>query len=259
MNQDKQQFYSNMNTWLKEKQDDYNIYFVSYSFNQSNKHIKEYSNIWFHKHIERLNNELLSRGKHYRDSAILILYPETDAKYNRLHFHGILLIHKNSQKRFFDRVHNGVSCIEKAKKRERKNKPKTPMDVPKFYTMFCDKVMQPFTNFEPSYNRNCMKIIHTPRDKQDFAYLSLKSYRFYRLQTEEDINKTHQYSQKHFDTAAFNVDDIMIFKKSPKNRKDKEFALKRKASANPTKQNNKNYKYAYDKIRCKENHINQTS
>jgi len=83
---------------LLERSSTHEIYFMTFTFTdmKQERHIDDYHE-FFRNYRQRLDNVLLSNTKKFHRRPILLLYPE---QYPALHFHGFLLIHKDTSEKF---------------------------------------------------------------------------------------------------------------------------------------------------------------
>ncbi len=225
----KSTFKETMKTFLYESQSLYDTYFVTFTFCERNVSIKRDANKFFEKMIQRLNNKVMPNHKLYKRSAVLILFPEYDPCYSKLHFHGLMLIHKQTTRNFFFKCRRdaiptfAIDAFEKKKKDE-----KNALDE-RCHTRLSDYIIKPFTKFVHQKNKRLND--HPAYTQPIKPCLTIADYRIYKTPSFDDTARAFDYAQKHFQDNSFDYADCLIYKRTKKNPDDKHFVIKRKKLA----------------------------
>lgn len=163
---------------LKNHSDDYNTYFVTFTFLNETKNYEAYKEFfsYFRKKLDRY----LIRSSHYRNKPILILIPEESPK---KHFHGFLLIHKSTREKFMKK------CVFEIKK-EYVQKLKDVREC--FYLK--NKILNPYQNATSRYS----------------TQMSIEDYKIYPLDHWEDFYFTTYYASKNFMKSEY-LDEHIIY------------------------------------------------
>ncbi len=239
--------------WCLEMKRDYHIYFVTYAFHHYNQVIRENAHHWFNRHVQRINNAVVSNKNQYAESCVLMVYQEED--YNgRVHYHGLLLVHKNRYDRFMNKV------VEKTEEFQTKSKRKK--DAINTYDRYviADKYLKPFHQYTGKAKKKEGKFDFKMKPNQTIApVLSLKDLVLLPTYLDEQIKKVYWYSQKK--SYAFDADPnkFMIFKaeepdkKSKKKRRQKIQKQQRHTASLPE------HKYKHDRKNKQENCVGEVT
>lgn len=223
----KSDFTTGIEHWLHYYQDLYQTYFVTFTFREPNYIINQESNKFFEQMTMRINNKLCVNN--HQKSVVFILYPEYERKKNKLHYHGVMLIHRDTTIKFHENCF--LECAFEKKKKKKSDKSKK-IEI-QAHTRLTDYIMNPFTQFvhEDKKVRKRLRLQYTPTAEQRMIPLSITDYRIYKTPTFEDFKRSFKYSQKHFQGYNLEYDKVMVFKKTKKNPNDKFFAQKRAENA----------------------------
>ena len=174
--------------WCFELKRDYYICFVTYAFHYTNKAIRENAHLWFERHMQRINNAVVSNKNQYEEACILMVYKEEDHN-GRVHYHGLLLVHKNRYDRFMSKV------VERTEEFETKSKVKK--DEVNTYDRYviAEKYLKPFHQLEPLKKNKYGEIKFKLKEKQNITpILSLKDLVLLPAHSDEQIERVYRYS-----------------------------------------------------------------
>lgn len=196
---DKKDFADNFNQMIQEHRNNYDPYFVTFTFEdiKANYAYKDYG-VFFHYMFQRFDNALVLNSTKYEKSPILILIPETNPA---IHFHGILLIHKNTSIRFLKKCVSNITHVQT----EEKNS--FYMSLGAHYQLQ-NKIDCPYPN---KYKNNAIQDALCNEYNQKVPMLD--SYRIHYLSTKNDVERCCSYSCKHFTKSKFSCNDTIIHKK----------------------------------------------
>ena len=228
----KNDFIINIQKFFKDQSEQYDLYFLTVTFSNRDSDIKREYRKYFEKFCQRLNNCLIS-GKDYKRSAVLIMLPEYEPKNRKLHFHGIIMIHKTTSKNFMRRCHSGYDCeLVEIKNKYTKEKKRTIRP----HLLLSKYIMNPFVKYK-SQRKRLYQIVCEVDDfiKQNPFNLTVASSRIYKIPTKQDTHNVVQYATKKLTLPNIDYDDIIICKREKPNKNDRLYVLKRKRNAKKNK------------------------
>lgn len=216
--QDKKQFIDEFPRMMSERNTEYDMYFLTFTFSgfKSNIAYTHYHD-YFRYFRQRLDNALLSNAKAYHKRPFLFLFPEATPQ---IHFHGILFIHKLTSQKFQRK------CV---------------LDIEREYNNKLDKnvssihLKPQFINPYPKA-ANCQhaqaKIIRSKRSRDRSAYqkqilytekpiLKVADYKIHPIVSPEEQIRSFSYSVKHFIPSHFTLDDLIVEAKEQPSEKYK--------------------------------------
>lgn len=198
--QDKKEFIEALPTLLQNNSHEYDIYFVTFTFQNT---FRDYPHAHFQNFFDKLRSKIdqfvLSHPDVRKVRPALILFPETSNQpvqqkmYTNPHFHGFLLIHKDTREKFERKA------IARIMTKETSSGTKQVIHL-------CDRVINPFLPL--SKNLTSSNVQNNARPA-----LCVYSHELYLIKNVSEFFATSYYSSKCYLSRDFSYDDVIISSK----------------------------------------------
>lgn len=223
----KDDYIQSISEMIQERSSSYEIYFITVTFTQMKQErpIDDYLDL-FRYFRQRLDNALLSNNQKYHRRPVLILYPE---QYPALHFHGFLLLHKDTSNKFNDKCVKNITseyiealdCYRPSL--ELNKKFNEPYPKARYTEVLASSVIRE----TKSKSRTQVQKLLMQRTK---AALRIQSMKIHPLYKQDEYKNVTGYCLKHFD-KDFTYDDVIIETKDKKFEEDVFFISRRLVSS----------------------------